>query len=98
MAERLRTGLQIRVHRFESGRYLHDFLPINQLLKEIHGLPCGRLFPLLYSPVPTFIFCSGVLLMAKGRNGKRQYQMSTLSTVHIEGIGNAVLAGIGLSA
>ena len=25
VAERLRTGLQIRVHRFESGRYLHDF-------------------------------------------------------------------------
>lgn len=39
-----------------------------------------------------------LLLMAKDRIGKRQYQLSTLSKVHMEGIGNAVLAGIGLSA
>ena len=33
MAERLRTGLQSRVHRFESGPHLQDFIIVLQLKK-----------------------------------------------------------------
>ena len=33
MAERLRTGLQSRVHRFESGPHLQEFINVLQFKK-----------------------------------------------------------------
>lgn len=38
MAERLRTGLQIRVHRFESGYHLHSTLALLETFIQVNEI------------------------------------------------------------
>jgi len=39
-----------------------------------------------------------LLSLGKDRTGKRQYQMNTLSSIHLDAISKCVLNGLGLSA